>query len=86
LVISGNAALHPWLPSVTPLGSQDVDLRTAGEVETMTENDSLMIPPVETTRAGWDIAFQEMAHRNDDQLLDESTTISSEWDESEWEW
>ncbi len=52
----------------------------------MAENDRLLIPPAKSTRAGWDIAFQKMALRGDDQLLDESTTTPSDWDESEWEW
>ena len=37
-------------------------------------------------RQGWDEAFQEMAAREDDELLDGDVLILSDWDENEWEW
>ena len=35
---------------------------------------------------GWAAAFQEMAQRGDDALLDEAAPGLSGWDEGEWEW
>jgi antitoxin MazE len=35
-------------------------------------------------RAGWGAAFEEMARRGDDALLDPGT--ASSWDEDEWQW
>ena len=58
----------------------------SGTVEIIAENDTLMIRPIKSTRAGWDIAFQQMALQGDDQLLDEPAASSTNWDESEWEW
>ena len=37
-------------------------------------------------RQGWDKAFQEMAVRGDDELVDGDVLILSAWDENEWEW
>ena len=37
-------------------------------------------------RDGWSAAFQEMARRGDDAMLDASAPIQSNWDENEWEW
>jgi antitoxin MazE len=57
-----------------------------GEVEITAQNDSLVIRPVRRPREGWDTAFQEMARRGDDALLDTPVTALSSWDEDEWEW
>ena len=57
-----------------------------GEVEISAENDVLVIRPVKKPRAGWATAFQEMAQRGDDALLDEVAPSLSGWDEGEWEW
>jgi antitoxin MazE len=45
-----------------------------GEVEISAEGDSLVIRPAHRPRAGWAAAFQEMARRGDDALLDEQGT------------
>jgi len=58
----------------------------SGEVEISAENDALVIRSVKKTRANWATAFQKMAHRGDDALLDEVPPSLSGWDEGEWEW
>ncbi len=57
-----------------------------GEVEITAEDGSLVIRPVKKPRDGWAAAFQEMARRGDDDLLDEVAPTLSAWDEDEWEW
>ena len=57
-----------------------------GDVELSAENGTLLIRPIAKPRAGWAEAFEEMAHRGDDTLLDGDTPGPTEWDESEWEW
>jgi len=57
-----------------------------GEVEITAEDGALVIRPVKKPRAGWDAAFEEMARRGDDALLDGDTPNLSSWDEDEWEW
>jgi antitoxin MazE len=42
-----------------------------GEVEMDAANNTLVIRPVRRARAGWAAAFQEMAGRGDDVLLDD---------------
>jgi antitoxin MazE len=56
-----------------------------GEVEICAEGRALRIEPATRPRAGWAAAFQEMARRGDDSLL-EDAPIASTWDEGEWEW
>jgi antitoxin MazE len=56
------------------------------EVEVSAEGDSLVIRPVRRPRAGWAAAFQEMARRGDDALLDEPAPSLSSWDDNEWHW
>jgi antitoxin MazE len=56
------------------------------EVEISAEGDSLVIRPANRPRTGWAAAFQEMALRGDDCLLDEVGPSSSNWDRTEWEW
>ena len=57
-----------------------------GEVEISAEDGSLVIRPVRRPRDGWSDAFQEMARRGDDVLLDDAAPSLSGWDEDEWEW
>jgi antitoxin MazE len=57
-----------------------------GEVEISAEDGTLVIRPVKKPRAGWASAFQKMAQRDDDALLDEVAPSLAEWDESEWQW
>ena len=56
------------------------------EVEISAEGDSIVIRPAKKPRAGWDAAFQEMARRGDDILLDQVSPSLSKWDENDWEW
>lgn len=56
------------------------------EVEILVQDDSLVIRPARRPREAWDVAFQEMARRGDDALMDVGTLPSTEWDEEEWEW
>jgi antitoxin MazE len=56
-----------------------------GEVEILAKNGSLVIRSVKKPRAGWAAAFEEMARRGDDALLDDGPSLSS-WDKENWEW
>lgn len=55
-----------------------------GEVEIGIEGDALLIRPAGGVRAGWAEAFQLMARRGDDVLLDPE--IPTEWDKDQWQW
>jgi antitoxin MazE len=57
----------------------------SGEVEIRAEGRALRIEPADRPRSTWAAAFQEMAQRGDDALLDEAASPSA-WDEGEWEW
>ena len=57
-----------------------------GEVEMIAQDDSLIIRPARRPREGWTAAFQEMARRGDDALLDDASPSLSSWDEDDWEW
>jgi antitoxin MazE len=57
-----------------------------GEVEISVDGDTLVIRPARRPRTGWAAAFEEMARRGDDALLDEIGPNLSSWDEHEWEW
>jgi antitoxin MazE len=57
-----------------------------GEVEIDAENDVLIIRPARRPREGWAAAFQKMAERGDDALLDDVPPSLSQWDKDEWEW
>ncbi len=55
------------------------------EVELEPRDDALIIKPVKTARKGWDTAFREMHHNEDDiELIDDD--VQTEWEKSEWEW
>ena len=56
------------------------------EVEIAVQDDSLVIRPASRPREGWETAFQEMARRGDDAMLDIGLLPPSKWDEEEWEW
>jgi antitoxin MazE len=58
----------------------------SGEVEINAKGDGLVIRPLKTPRAGWKQAFEEMARRGDDKLLDPDAPALSTWDKEEWEW
>ena len=58
----------------------------SGEVEIIVRDRSLVIRPMKKPREGWASAFQEMAQRGDDKLLDADVLSLTEWDKDEWEW
>ena len=58
----------------------------SGEVEILVQNSTLVIQSSVKPRAGWADAFQKMAARGDDRLLDEAAPFLSSWDKDEWEW
>jgi antitoxin MazE len=66
-------------PLLEQIGSLD-------EVEIHVEGDSLVVCPIKKPRAGWTEAFQEMARRGEDKLLDPDVPSLTAWDEEEWEW
>jgi antitoxin MazE len=49
-------------------------------------NESIVIRPAKRPRAGWEASFEEMAHRDDDALLDPEVVSSSSWDDDLWQW
>jgi antitoxin MazE len=57
-----------------------------GEVEITAEDGSLVIRSARRPREGWAAAFEAMARRGDDALLDAVPPTLSTWDEDEWEW
>jgi antitoxin MazE len=57
-----------------------------GEVEILVDNNSLVIRPIKKPREGWAQAFQEMARRGQNVLLDPDVPSLPSWDEEEWEW
>jgi antitoxin MazE len=57
-----------------------------GEVEITAEDGSLVIRPHRQPRENWAAAFQLMAQRGDDALLDAEAPALSSWEEEEWEW
>jgi antitoxin MazE len=58
----------------------------SGEVDISAEDGALVIRPAKVPRAGWAAAFQQMARRGDDALLDDAAPSLSAWDEGAWEW
>jgi antitoxin MazE len=56
------------------------------EVEMEAQDDQIVISPISYPRQGWDEAFQAMAKRGNNQLLDGSLTGQAGWDQKEWEW
>jgi antitoxin MazE len=57
-----------------------------GEVEISAQEGTLIIRRAREPREGWATAFQEMARRGDDALLDDASPSLSKWDEENWEW
>lgn len=55
-------------------------------VDLEVEGDRLVIRPAKRPRAGWAAAFQEMARRSDDVLIDGDSWGSTDWDRTEWTW
>jgi antitoxin MazE len=74
---SHGVRLHKSLIEQVGLGST---------VEIDVEAGALVIRPVRSVRQGWDEAFQRMAERGDDALVDAEQEGSNDWDQTEWEW
>ena len=55
------------------------------EVELEVRSDEIVIRAASRARSGWEDAFEAMASRGDDVLLDSDLT-PTDWDEQEWEW
>ena len=63
------------------------EMGLTGEIEMILEDNQIILRPVEQTRKGWDRAFEDMAQKDDDQLIDkEEVEQPSNWDETEWTW
>lgn len=56
------------------------------QVELELQPDQIIVRPAHEARDGWDAAFERMAERGDDELLDADLPTTSHWDEEEWEW
>ena len=59
-------------------------LNLGDEVELAVRQDSLVVRRAHSPREGWTQAFQAMAAKHDDRLLDEPLT--TDWDTKEWRW
>jgi antitoxin MazE len=55
------------------------------EVELEVRSDEIVIRAASRARAGWDEAFQGMAAKGDDALIDPEAA-ATEWDDGEWTW
>ena len=67
-------------PVIAQCGFQD-------EVEIVVEDKTLVIRPVaDAPRSHWDAAFEKMAAKGDDELLDAGPMTPNQWDDEEWEW
>jgi antitoxin MazE len=56
------------------------------EVELELQEDQIIVRPTRHARHDWEDAFQAMAERGGDKLLDGDVLVSTAWDEDEWEW
>lgn len=54
------------------------------DVEIEVHSHTLTIRSAQQSRVGWDEAFAQMAQQSDDVLLDQE--LSTEWEQTEWEW
>lgn len=59
-------------------------LKDAVEIEV--EGNVLIVRPLHAPRNGWGKAFSGMAQNKDDTLLDDDTSLTTEWDKAEWRW
>ena len=55
------------------------------EIEMDVRDQSIVIHAPRHARAGWAKAFEQMAQRGDDKLLDAAPS-STRWDDEEWQW
>ena len=66
-------------PLIAQVGIQE-------DVEISIEENRLVIAPAHHPRSDWAEAFQAMASRGDDSLLESAVVMGTIWDEEEWEW
>jgi antitoxin MazE len=57
-----------------------------GDVELEARGDHIVVRSTAKPRAGWDEAFQTMADRGDDTMLDGDALVETSWERDEWEW
>jgi antitoxin MazE len=65
--------------------AEEIAVEEGSSVEIQVKDQSLVISALARRRSDWEPAFDAMAERGDDALLDE-LPITSPWDEAEWEW
>lgn len=57
------------------------------EVELIVGNNEIILRSISSPRKGWNEAFEAMANKGDDTLLDiNSSDLNNEWVENEWTW
>ena len=56
------------------------------DVELEPRGNHLVVRSVAKPRAGWDEAFQRMAERGDDTMLDGDSFAETLWEKDEWQW
>ena len=56
------------------------------EVELELQQDQIVVRPAVHVRHRWEEAFEAMAERGDDDLLDSDLPVPTTWDEEEWKW
>lgn len=56
------------------------------EVELEVHDHELVIKARRHPRENWEEAFQAMAKKGDDKLIDFGSAIETRWDEEDWEW
>lgn len=60
-------------------------LQISDTIELEVQDNQLVVRSSKMPRADWGPAFQQMAARGDDHLLDADTGLTG-WEETEWEW
>jgi antitoxin MazE len=56
-----------------------------GSVDIRVEDNVLVVATARAVREGWDEAFEAMAGRGDDALIDRERA-AGDWDETDWRW
>jgi antitoxin MazE len=63
------------------------EIGLSGEIEMILKDNQIILRSSEETRKDWGHAFEKMAQKNDDELLDkEEVEYPSKWDEIKWTW
>ncbi|MBC8400647.1 MAG: AbrB/MazE/SpoVT family DNA-binding domain-containing protein [Candidatus Marinimicrobia bacterium] len=56
------------------------------EVDLEVSNQKLIISSAEHPRVNWEDQFRTMADNQDDRLLISDSSLTTTWDEEEWDW